>query len=286
MTMAKSIESLIWSDTSYTLREFLENFGLPNLVRIRHGYYGVNEACTIDYDQIIMFHTLRQNLISEDSAGRPIAIPLKCTNKFLVCPLSTHCRYDPIYVSQMSYVYPEIKYFRVLENDWNEAIEYLKPGSILKIESIDPESYAVKFVNIEQTLPTSCRVVFEPLLDFCEYTLEEIVRLFGLPAKVRKHPFTLIFLHFVQLQQPELFKIYCDVSMSKLDGSDTQTNVIFIFCINNYFFTSMFRSVKHVIIYAILSRERKTTILALWLNCNCRFLKKWNISYAEFMKIP
>ena len=80
-----------------------------------------------------------------------------------------------IYVSQMSYVHPEIKYFRVLENDWNEAIEYLKPGSILKIESIDPESYAVKFVNVEQTLPTSCRVVFEPLLYFCEYTLKEIV---------------------------------------------------------------------------------------------------------------
>ena len=234
MTMAKSIESLIWSDTSYPLREFLENFGLPNLVRIRHGYYGVNEACTIDYDQIVMFHTLRyrQNLIGEDSAGRPIAIPLKCTNKFLVCPLSTHCRYDPIYVSQMSYVYPEIKYFRVLENDWNEAIEYLKPGSILKIESIDPESYAVKFVNVEQTLPTSYRVVFEPLLYFCEYTLKEIVRLFGLPAKVRKHPFTLIFLHFVQLQQPELFKIYCDVSISKTRRKQYANQCFFSFFVS------------------------------------------------------
>ena len=37
----------------------------------------------------------------------------------------------------------------------------------------DPESYAVKFVNVEQTLPTSCRVVFERMLDFCEYTFIE-----------------------------------------------------------------------------------------------------------------
>ena len=186
MATAKSIESLVWSDTSYTLREFLENFSLPNLVRVREGYYGANEACTFDDDQILLFHALRyrQNLIGEDSAGRPIAIPLHCTNKFLVCPLSTYCRFDPIHVSQISYVYPEIKYFRVLENNWNEAINYLKPESILEVESIDPESYAVKFVNIEQALPTSCRVVFEPLLDFCEYTLKEVVGLFGLPSKV------------------------------------------------------------------------------------------------------
>ena len=186
MASGKSIESLTWSETSYTLRTFLENFGLPNLVRIQEGHYGINEACTFDDDQVIMFHALRyrKNLIGEDSAGRPIAIPLECENKFLVCPLLTYCRYDTIYVSQMSYVYPEIKYFRVLENIWNEVTKYLKPETILEIESINPETSAVKFVNIDQPLLSNCRVVFEPLLDFREYTLKDVVSVFGLPAKV------------------------------------------------------------------------------------------------------
>ena len=89
MATRKSIEFLTWSETSYTLRTFLENFDLPNLVRISEGHYGINEACTFEDDQVIMFHGLRyrKNLIGEDSAGRPIAIPLEGENKFLVCPL-------------------------------------------------------------------------------------------------------------------------------------------------------------------------------------------------------
>ena len=187
MATGKSIESLTWSKTSYTLRTFLENFDLPNLVRINEGHYGINEACTFDDDQVIMFHGLRyrKNLMGEDSAGRPVAIPLECENKFLVCPLPTYCKYDRIYVSQMSYVYPEIKYFRVLENNWNKVTKHMKPDSILEIESINPETSAVKFVNIEQPLPSSClEIVFEPLLDICEYTLKDVVSKFGLPAKV------------------------------------------------------------------------------------------------------
>ena len=187
MATGKSIESLTWSKTPYTLGTFLENFDLPNLVRINGSHYGINEACTFHDDQVIMFHGLRyrKNLIGEDPAGRPIAIPLECENKFLVCPLPTYCRYDRIYVSEMSYVYPQVKYFRVLENHLNKVTKYLKPDSILEIESINPETSAVKFENIEQPLPSNClQIVFEPLLDFCEYTLKDVVSKFGLPAKV------------------------------------------------------------------------------------------------------
>ena len=43
----------------------------------------------------------------------------------------------------------------------------------------------MKFVNIEQPLPSSCLdIVFEPLLDICEYTLKDVMSKFGLPAKV------------------------------------------------------------------------------------------------------
>jgi hypothetical protein len=188
MEAAKFIKSLTWSDASYALNEFLDKFGVPNLVCCSQegGHYGMNDACTFDNNQVLMLHALRtkHNLMAEDSDGRPISIPLKCENNLLLCPLSTYCKYDPIYVSQMSHVYPDIKYFRVLENHWNERMKYLKPESILEIEHIDSRNFTVKFRDIDQPLPFNCRVVFEPLLDYCEYTLKSAVSFSGLPAKV------------------------------------------------------------------------------------------------------
>ena len=188
MEAAKFIKSLTWSDASYALNEFLDKFGVPNLVCCSQdgGHYGMNDACTFDNNQVLMLHALRtkHNLMAEDSDGRPISIPLKCENNLLLCPLSTYCKYDLIYVSQMSHVYPDIKYFRVLENHWNERMKYLKPESILEIEHIDSRNYTVKFRDIDQPLPLNCRVVFEPLLDYCEYTLKSAVSFSGLPAKV------------------------------------------------------------------------------------------------------
>ena len=186
MDAAKSIESLTWGDATYTLNEFLDKFGVPNLVRIQEGHCGVNEASTFENDQVLMVHALRtkHNLIGEDFNGRPIAIPLSCENKILRCPSSIYCSHETIYVSEMSVVYPDFKYFRVLENQWDTEIKYLKPGSIVKIEKIDSSNSAVKFKDIDQPLPLNCTVVFEPLLDHCEHTLKSVVSLSGLPAKV------------------------------------------------------------------------------------------------------
>ncbi len=186
MDAAKSIESLTWSDATYTLNEFLDKFGVPNLVRIQEGHYGINEASTFENDQVLMIHAVRtkHNVMGGDANGRPIAIPLRCEKELLRCPLSIYCRHETISVSQMSNVYPDIKYFRVLENHWDTGIKYLQPGSILEIEKIDSSNSVVKFKDIDQPLPLNCTVVFEPLLDYCEHTLKSVVSLSGLPAKV------------------------------------------------------------------------------------------------------
>jgi hypothetical protein len=186
MDTAKSIESLTWSDATYLLSEFLEKFGVPNLVCVNEGHYGTNEACTFQSNQVLMLHTTRrkQNVVAEDAYGQPISIPLQCENKLLRCPSSICWRYDTINVSQMPCVYPEIRYFRVLENHWDEGLYYLEPESILEVEKIDSKNSTVKFKDIDQPLPSKCSVVFEPLLDYREYTLKHVVSLFGLPAKV------------------------------------------------------------------------------------------------------
>ena len=183
MATEKPSESLTWSEASYTLIEFLEMFGVPNMVSFQDGLL---DAFALKDGEIFMLHELRfkQNVIGEDSTGRLIAIPLRCENKLLVCPLPEHYSFNTIYVSEMPHVYPDIKYFRVLGNDLEEEIDCLKPGSILKIERIDSRNSTVKFVNVDRPLPSNSRVAFEPLLNFCEYTLNDVINLFGLPAKV------------------------------------------------------------------------------------------------------
>ena len=185
MDISTTIDLLTWNENSYSLSEFVETFGVPNIVRIVEGHYGFNDVTTFEDEQIVMLHATRrkQNLMGEDNAGRPLAIPLACESKALLCPLSIYCRHDPISVSQISHECPNIKYFRVLENCLDQEIKFLKPESILEMEYVD--SSAVKFKDIDQTLPMNSRVLFEPLLDYREHTLNEIVSVSGLPAKVR-----------------------------------------------------------------------------------------------------
>ena len=187
MNTAESIKSLIWSDSTYSLSEFLDKFGVPNLVCVNEGHYGINEACTFENDQILMLHALRRkiNVTGEDADGKPIAIPLQSENKLLRCPLPIQWRHDTINVSQIPWVYPDIKYFRVLENHWDRGLYYLEPESILEVENVDSINSTVKFKDIDEPLSLNCSVVFEPLLDYCEYTLKRVVSLSGLPAKVR-----------------------------------------------------------------------------------------------------
>ena len=183
MATTKSNKFLTWNETSYTLNEFLENFGVPNVVSIREPS---SNGFALKDGEVFMFHALRrkQNVTGEDSSGRPIAIPLGCKEKLLLCPLPAQYRFNTMYISEVLRVYPDIKYFRVLGNDFEEESASLKPGSILKIERIDRRDSSVKFVNVDLPLLSNSRVVFEPLLNFREYTLKEAIDLFGLPAKV------------------------------------------------------------------------------------------------------
>ena len=191
METSKSIASLKWGKKHHPLSEVLKKYKLPSLVRIQEGYYGMNDACCFEVHQLLMLHTMRskQNYMAEDSAGRPVAIPVEHTNKLLVCPLSIYCGYDPIHVSEMLYVYPDVKYFRVLENNRAEDIglkTYFLPKSVLEVDRIDVVNSVVRFKDVQEPVPFSCRIAFEALMDYREYTLKDAVRAFGLPIKVHE----------------------------------------------------------------------------------------------------
>lgn len=189
MKPVKSIDSFEWSQKRHPLSEFVEKYKVPNLVRVQEGHYNMNDACCFENDQLLMLHALRtnKNFLAKNSVGRPIVIPEGCKSELLVCPLTTHYGNDPIFVSEMSNVYPDVKYFRVLENNRakdKEVKGFFEPETILEVAYIDSMNSRVKFKDVQQPLPFSCRIVFEALLDYREYTLKEAARLFRLPIKV------------------------------------------------------------------------------------------------------
>ncbi|XP_028412248.1 uncharacterized protein LOC114535065 [Dendronephthya gigantea] len=189
----KPIASLKWSNKQQPFSEVLEKYEVPNLVRVHEGHYSMNDACCFESDQLLMLHATRtkKSFLAKNSVGRRIAIPERCKSKLLVCPLSTYYGSDPIFASEMSNIYPDVKYFRVLENTSivdKEVKRFFEPESILEVAFIDSVNSQVKFKDVEQPLSFSCRIVFEALLDYREYTLQKAARVFRLPIKVRFLP--------------------------------------------------------------------------------------------------
>ncbi|XP_028407260.1 uncharacterized protein LOC114529886 [Dendronephthya gigantea] len=191
METSKLVASLSWRDKPYPLSKVLAKYNVPNLVLTEEGRYGRNEAHSFEANQVFVLHTIRERrrLIAEDSDGRPIAIPEKCECKLLVRPFTEYCKYDTVYVCDMPQFYPDVKYFRVTENEQNEGIErYFKPGSTVRIEHIDTENLVVKFKDVKKPLRFNCRIEFEALLDNREHTLESAADKFGFPMKVHFLP--------------------------------------------------------------------------------------------------
>lgn len=194
--LEKLISTLTWSTRVYSLAQFVQNFHLPQVVRIEVGYYGDDYTTTVGSEQVVTLHALetKEKLVGEDTAGRPIAIPLRCPLNVLVHPLPMECGYNKIVTDQMKLVYPKIKYVlsypvAPLANDEGREEPVARFGSVLRIEEIDEEKHCVRFENVttkrECTFAFGCSTTFEPLLDGNEYTLEEVKNIFRLPARVR-----------------------------------------------------------------------------------------------------
>ncbi|XP_035673248.1 uncharacterized protein LOC118413811 [Branchiostoma floridae] len=66
-----------WGQITYTLREFLDSFTLPRIVKVTDGHYGNTEVESLAAGQIVRIHRqVRQlRVIAEDRHGRRLSIP-------------------------------------------------------------------------------------------------------------------------------------------------------------------------------------------------------------------
>ena len=180
-------ENLTWSQSALTIREFLDEFGIPNVVRLRNSQDDYGHSSSSKEVLLLNKRFTKQYFTGKDSNGKSILIPQDCQKMLLLRPLPEQCQYEELLVEQLPYVFPQVKYLRVLNTGAGGSVSpCFKPESIVEIEFVDAGKSLVKFKDIDKPLLFGSCLAFQPLLDFREYLIEDAVRKFGLPLAVRK----------------------------------------------------------------------------------------------------
>lgn len=170
-----------WEKEFQTISDFIEESRdtLPRIVRVEEGFCGVNEQCSLDTTEVLIFHeTVKQNrYIASDVLGRKISIASNCQHKVQLIPEDCECEYYTI--GDLKAVRP--RYFQVLESIPGTN---LKAGTLIKTSgeqdsdncflncqnvSVDDSNYGH---NVQ--IPSMLKGRFLPLLDCGDYHLTEV----------------------------------------------------------------------------------------------------------------
>ena len=71
------IENLVWSDVEYSLAGFVENFQLPQIVRVESGYFDGNDSTSLTSGQVVRLHCVRKikKFACQTADGKSVAHP-------------------------------------------------------------------------------------------------------------------------------------------------------------------------------------------------------------------
>ena len=186
-------DSLTWSEQSFSLNEFVDEYPLPQVVRVVRGHDGGEDSATLGYGEVLTLHALRetQMLASEDKRGRPVAIRLDCPYKVQVLPQASDGKYKRCGVEDLLLLYPKVKFLQVIGAHYGTAdnLESMNIGDLVEIVSIEKRQKRVKVRNPEMSehiiLSLDCSAEFRPLLDWKSYSVKDLKNHFSFPTRVR-----------------------------------------------------------------------------------------------------
>ena len=182
-------ENIVWSDKSFTLREFVDNFSLPQLVQVEHGIYSEDDANTLSAGQILTLHFTKKTdkVVAKPTGTKQFFIPVNCPCKVEILP--TIC--EDIYYSVQDIVEAtSIQFIRVVHD--SPPSFRLKAGDILQLKNTVEENRG-KFIECEfldktrdlVRLPLEFKAAFEPLARTKEYYLQDVLTSFKFPVRVK-----------------------------------------------------------------------------------------------------
>jgi hypothetical protein len=183
------IENLVWSDVEYSLAGFVENFQLPQIVRVESGYFGGNDSTSLSSGQVVRLHCVRKIKKFACHADRkgvalPYAYPVKCVVE--------NREFSNISALQLSIMSDQVKYILTLgdyHNSKSPNSNSFQEGAILEITGVDTKGKSIQCRDVSTTKKIKfhfdCTALFCPLRDCNQYTLAEVVEKFEIPVKVR-----------------------------------------------------------------------------------------------------
>ena len=184
------IENLVWSDVEYSLAGFVENFQLPQIVRVESGYFGGNDSTSLSSGQVVRLHCVRKIKKSvachadRKGVALPYAYPVKCVVE--------NREFSNISALQLSIMSDQVKYILTLgdyHNSKSPNSNSFQEGAILEITGVDTKGKSIQCRDVSTTKKIKfhfdCTALFCPLRDCNQYTLAEVVEKFEIPVKVR-----------------------------------------------------------------------------------------------------
>lgn len=190
MSDFQMIHSAPASDKAYALRDFLDKFTLPQLVKVHEGYYDDNQSTTIGADGVCNLLTVEsvQTVLYENAQGEETRIPLEYP--CLVERVAEEKFQQRFKLQDLVHDSPAVKIVRVIEADPDyEAL--IDNGDKLKIAKKKCRENLVAFKKVSDKgktllkVPASCEATFVALWDGEEIPLAKFVKKNKLPVHVR-----------------------------------------------------------------------------------------------------
>lgn len=181
-------QTLIWSNQEYKLKEFVDNFPLPQVVLVKDGYCGNDERTTFSSDQILTLHRLwvTPKVVCQVEYRKNILLPTFCSSLAELLPLDGHEM--TLSVRHLLETHRHIKYVRALKVDANWSKSF-KRNDVLEIKKIESNSAGIRCKNLsanhDSYISSHDSSTFVALLDPNLYTLAGIKAKHGFPAKIR-----------------------------------------------------------------------------------------------------
>jgi hypothetical protein len=184
------IENLVWSDVEYSLAGFVENFQLPQIVRVESGYFDGNDSTSLTSGQVVQLHCVRKikKFACQTADGKSVALPYTYPVKCVV----ENREFSKISALPLSILSDQVKYILTLgdyDNSKSPNSNSFQEGAILGITCVDAKGKCIQCRNVSTTkriqFHFNCTALFCPLRDCNKYTLAEVVEKFEIPVKVR-----------------------------------------------------------------------------------------------------
>jgi hypothetical protein len=184
------IENLVWSDVEYSLAGFVENFQLPQIVRVESGYFDGNDSTSLTSGQVVQLHCVRKikKFACQTADGKSVALPYTYPVKCVV----ENREFSKISALPLSILSDQVKYILTLgdyHNSKSPNSNSFQEGAILEITGVDTKGKSIQCRDVSTTkriqFHFNCTALFCPLRDCNKYTLAEVVEKFEVPVKVR-----------------------------------------------------------------------------------------------------